>query len=87
MLIPKLAWNPTYPNYLTNSNGLPRSMSTKLDSLKKLAESHMQREVDIMEMIMDLDKKDIELFYIWYSNHPYSQGIRELQGIVRNQTD
>lgn len=62
-------------------------MSTKLDSLKKLAESHMQREVDIMEMIMDLDKKDIELFYIWYINHPYSQGIRELQGIVRNQTD
>ena len=45
-------------------------MSTKLDSLKKLAESHMQREVDIMEMIMDLDKKDIELFYIWYVNHP-----------------
>jgi hypothetical protein len=62
-------------------------MSTKLDDLKKVAESHMQKEVDIMEMVMELDNNDIELFYRWYINHPYSQGIRELQQIVRNKTD
>jgi hypothetical protein len=62
-------------------------MSTKLDYLKKVAESHMQKEVDIMEMVMELDNNDIELFYRWYINHPYSQGIRELQQIVRNKTD
>jgi hypothetical protein len=62
-------------------------MSTKLDHLKKIAELHMQREVDIMEMVMGLDNNDIELFYTWYINHPYSQGIRELQQIVRNKAD
>lgn len=62
-------------------------MSTKLNHLKKIAELHMQREVDIMEMVMGLDNNDIELFYRWYINHPYSQGIRELQKIVRNKTD
>jgi hypothetical protein len=55
--------------------------------LKKIAELHMQREVDIMELVMGLDNNDIELFYTWYINHPYSQGIRELQQIVRNKTD
>jgi hypothetical protein len=64
-----------------------RSMSAKLDDLKKVAELHMQREVDIMETVMELDNNDIELFYRWYINHPYSQGIRELQQIVRNKTD
>jgi hypothetical protein len=62
-------------------------MSAKLDDLKKVAELHMQREVDIMETVMELDNNDIELFYRWYINHPYSQGIRELQQIVRNKTD
>lgn len=62
-------------------------MSTKLDDLKKVAESHMQKEVDIMETVMELDNNDIEHFYRWYINHPYSQGIRELQQIVRNKTD
>jgi hypothetical protein len=62
-------------------------MSTKLNDLKKVAESHMQKEVDIMEMVMELDNNDIELFYRWYINHPYSKGIRELQQIVRNKTD
>jgi hypothetical protein len=62
-------------------------MSAKLDDLKKVAELHMQKEVDIMEMVMNLDNNDIELFYRWYINHPYSKGIRELQQIVRNKTD
>jgi hypothetical protein len=62
-------------------------VSAKLDRLKKIVELHMVREVDIMEMVMGLDNNDIELFYIWYINHPYSQGIRELQQIVRNKTD
>lgn len=62
-------------------------MSAKLDDLKKVAELHMQREVDIMETVMELDNNDIELFYRWYINHPYSKGIRELQHIVRNKTD
>jgi hypothetical protein len=62
-------------------------MSTKLNDLKKVAELHMQREVDIMAMVMELDNNDIELFHRWYKNHPYSLGIRELQQIVRNQTD
>jgi hypothetical protein len=62
-------------------------MSTKLNDLKKVAELHMQREVDIMAIVMELDNNDIELFYRWYINHPYSKGIRELQQIVRNQTD
>jgi hypothetical protein len=62
-------------------------MSTKLNQLKKIAELHMQREVDIMEQVMGLDNNDIELFYTWYINHPYSQGIRELQQIVRNKAD
>ena len=62
-------------------------MSTKLSHLKKLAERHMQKEVDIMEMVMGLNNNDIELFYLWYINHPYSKGIRELQQIVRNKTD
>jgi hypothetical protein len=62
-------------------------MSARLDDLKKVAELHMQREVDIMETVMELDDNDIELFYRWYINHPYSKGIRELQQIVRNKTD
>jgi hypothetical protein len=62
-------------------------VSAKLDRLKKIVELHMVREVDIMEMVMGLDNNDIELFYTWYINHPYSQGIRELQQIVRNKTD
>jgi hypothetical protein len=62
-------------------------MSTKLNDLKKVAELHMQKEVDIMGMVMELDNNDIELFYRWYTNHPYSKGIKELQQIVRNQTD
>jgi hypothetical protein len=62
-------------------------MSTKLNDLKKVAELHMQKEVDILEMVMELDNNDIELFHRWYINHPYSLGIRELQQIVRNQTD
>jgi hypothetical protein len=62
-------------------------MSAKLNDLKKVAELHMQREVDIMETVMELDNNDIELFYRWYINHPYSKGIRELQQIVRNKTD
>jgi hypothetical protein len=62
-------------------------MSAKLDDLKKVAELHMQREVDMMETVMELDNNDIELFYRWYINHPYSKGIRELQQIVRNKTD
>jgi hypothetical protein len=62
-------------------------MSTKLNDLKKVAELHMQKEVDIIGMVMELDNNDIELFYKWYINHPYSKGIRELQQIVRNQTD
>jgi hypothetical protein len=62
-------------------------MSAELDDLKKVAELHMQREVDIMETVMELDNNDIELFYRWYINHPYSKGIRELQQIVRNKTD
>jgi hypothetical protein len=62
-------------------------MMAKLDDLKKVAELHMQKEVDIMEMVMNLNNKDIELFYRWYINHPYSKGIRELQQIVRNKTD
>ena len=62
-------------------------MSTKLSYLKKLAERHMQKEVEIMEMVMGLNNNDIELFYRWYINHPYSKGIRELQQIVRNKTD
>jgi hypothetical protein len=40
-----------------------------------------------METVMELDNNDIELFYRWYINHPYSKGIRELQQIVRNKTD
>jgi len=62
-------------------------MSTKLNDLKKGAELHMQKEVNILEMVMELDNSDIELFHRWYINHPYSLGIRELQQIVRNQTD
>jgi hypothetical protein len=62
-------------------------MPTKLDHLKEVAELHMQREVDIMGLVMELDNNDIELFYTWYINHPYSQGIRELQKIVRNKAD
>ena len=62
-------------------------MSAKLDDLKKIADLHMQREVDIMELVMGLDNNDIELFYRWYINHPYSKGIRELQQIVRNKAD
>jgi hypothetical protein len=62
-------------------------MSAKLDDLKKIAELHMQKEVDIMELVMGLDNNDIELFYRWYINHPYSKGIRELQQIVRNKAN
>ncbi|MGH9953594.1 MAG: hypothetical protein ACRD5J_18390 [Nitrososphaeraceae archaeon] len=62
-------------------------MSTKLNDLKKGAELHMQKEVDILEMVMELDNNDIELFHRRYINHPYSLGIRDLQQIVRNQTD
>jgi hypothetical protein len=55
-----------------------------LSELKKVVEKHMEKEVHIMEMVMNLDNKDIELFYRWYISHPYSRGIRELQQIVRN---
>jgi hypothetical protein len=62
-------------------------MSANINDLKKDAELHMQKEVEIMEMVMELDNNDIELFHRWYINHPYSKGIRELQQIVRNKTD
>jgi hypothetical protein len=45
-------------------------MSTKLNDLKKVAELHMQKEVGILEMVMELDNNDIELFHRWYKNHP-----------------
>jgi hypothetical protein len=62
-------------------------MSANINDLKKDAELHMQKEVEIMEVVMELDNNDIELFHRWYINHPYSKGIRELQQIVRNKTD
>ncbi|MGI0043929.1 MAG: hypothetical protein ACRD47_09475 [Nitrososphaeraceae archaeon] len=62
-------------------------MSANINDLKKDAELHMQKEVEIMEMVMELDNNDIELFHRWYINHPYSKGIRELQQIVRNKAD
>lgn len=57
-----------------------------LDELNKVAELHTQTEVDILEMIMELDNNDIELFHR-YINHSYPKGIRELQQIVRSKTD
>ena len=50
-------------------------MSTKLNDLKKVSELHMQKEVDILEMVMELDNNDIELFHRRYINHSYSLGI------------
>ena len=62
-------------------------MSAILDHLNKAAELHTQTEVDILEMIMELDNNDVELFHRWYINHSYPKGIRELQQIVRSKTD
>jgi hypothetical protein len=54
-----------------------------LDELKKIVENHLSNELDLMQMIFDLDKNDVEQFYEWYINHPYRKGIGEIKEIVR----
>jgi hypothetical protein len=58
-----------------------------LKKLKKVVEAHMKKELDIMEMTLNLDKNEIEEFHRWYISHPYSKGIRELQDFVRTRTN
>ena len=55
---------------------------TSIEELKRIVESHMRKELDIMEMTLNLDKNDIEEFHRWYISHPYSKGIKELQDRV-----
>jgi hypothetical protein len=57
--------------------------ANSLDELKKIVENHLSNELDLMQMIFDLDKNDVEQFYEWYINHPYRKGIGEIKEIVR----
>ena len=49
-------------------------MAMTFDEFKKTVETHMKNELDIMEMIFSLDRKDVEQFNEWYINHPYCKG-------------
>jgi glutamyl-tRNA reductase len=58
-----------------------------LDKLKKIVEDHMKKELDIMEIILKLDKSVVEEFHRWYISHPYCKGIDELRQVVRKRAD
>jgi hypothetical protein len=58
-----------------------------LPDLKKIVEEHMKEELDIMEIILDLDKNTVEEFTKWYISHPYCKGIEELREIVGRRTN
>jgi hypothetical protein len=47
----------------------------------------MKKELDIFEIMLYLDKEDLEQFYEWYITHPYCKGIRDIHEFVRGQSD
>lgn len=49
-----------------------------LDDVKKIAEEHLRRELDIFEMILKMPDEDVKEFYGWYISHPYTKGIRDV---------
>ena len=49
-----------------------------LRELKKVVEEHMKQELEIMKIILTLDKESIEDFKRWYISHVYYKGIGEL---------
>lgn len=56
-----------------------------LDDVKKIAEAHLRRELDIFEMILKMPDEDVKEFYGWYVSHPYAKGIEEVIRIIRGK--
>jgi hypothetical protein len=58
-----------------------------LRALKKIVEEHMKQEIEIMKIILTLNKESIEDFKRWYIGHVYYKGIGELIENVKRGTD
>ena len=41
----------------------------ELRELKKIVEEHMKQEIEIMKIILTLDKESVEDFKRWYISH------------------
>jgi hypothetical protein len=49
-----------------------------------MVDSHLNREIDIMEYVFHLNTEDLFQFRQWYINHPACKLIDEVRAIVRN---
>jgi hypothetical protein len=54
------------------------SENVELRDLKKIVEEHMKQEIEIMKIILTLEKESVEDFRRWYISHVYYKGIGEL---------
>jgi hypothetical protein len=53
-----------------------------LVKLKEVVDQQLRKELDILEVILQMEKTDLQAFHKWYINHPYYKGIREVKEIV-----
>lgn len=60
---------------------------TSLDELKKVTREHFLRELDIMEMILNLSRDDVREFRKWYITQPYVKGIGDIQEICQTKNN
>ncbi len=58
-------------------------MTTTLEELKQFTIQHMKKELDIMEMMLQLNNDHAQEFHKWYINYPYCKGIRKIQDLVK----
>ena len=54
------------------------SENVELRDLKKIVEEHMKQEIEIMKIILTLEKESVEDFRRWYISHVHYKGIGEL---------
>ena len=54
------------------------SENVELRDLKKIVEEHMKQEIEIMKIILTLEKESVKDFRRWYISHVYYKGIGEL---------
>lgn len=57
-----------------------------LEELKHRTEKHMKDELDIMEMIFAIDKRDLPAYTAWYNSHPYCICIEDIREIVQRRS-
>ena len=53
-----------------------------LPLLKKIVSKHLERELDILEKVLNLSEDDAKKFYRWYMKHPSRKGIEEVVTVV-----